>query len=237
MSSKLVVLGGNGFVGQHVCRSAIKFGMDVVSVSRSGAPYTNQPWKGKVKWVKDDVGGEGEWKNELKDASAVVSCLGAFGSNDFMEKINGDLNIRAVSESLKSGVKRFVYISTVENTLPSFVLHGYFNGKRRAEEAVLDSFPSAGAVLRPGFMYGDRQVGTVSIPLGLLGKPLEYFLSLPGAGSLQNLPGMKAIFALPLPVESVGLVAAAAAMGKEGISLTGVLSIPDIKAAALMLDE
>jgi hypothetical protein len=35
-------------------------------------------------------------------------------------------------------VERFVYVSTVENNLPEFVLKGYFHGKQRAEAAVLD---------------------------------------------------------------------------------------------------
>ncbi len=61
-----------------------------------------------------------------------------------MEKINGDANINAISESLRSGsdfsvvysyvqlicvqkisgVPKFVYVSTVENNLPNFVLSG-----------------------------------------------------------------------------------------------------------------
>lgn len=39
---------------------------------------------------------------------------------------------------LNSGVERFVYVSTVENNLPDFVLKGYFRGKQRAEAAVLE---------------------------------------------------------------------------------------------------
>ena len=34
----------------------------------------------------------------------------------------------------------------------------YFHGKKRAEQAVLDAFPDTGTILRPGFMYGTRQV-------------------------------------------------------------------------------
>ena len=41
-----------------------------------------------------------------------------------MEKMNGDANINAISESLRAGVPRFVYISTVENNLPEFLLKG-----------------------------------------------------------------------------------------------------------------
>ena len=34
-----------------------------------------------MKWVTDDICGN-SWKNELKNVAAVVSCLGAFGSNE-----------------------------------------------------------------------------------------------------------------------------------------------------------
>lgn len=33
----------------------------------------------------------------------MVSCVGAFGSNEFMEKINGDANIRAVETAAQEG--------------------------------------------------------------------------------------------------------------------------------------
>jgi len=56
--------------------------------------------------------------------------------------------------SFLTGVKQFIFVSTVENNLPEDVLRGYFNGKRRAEQALLDAYPVGGTVLRPGFMYG-----------------------------------------------------------------------------------
>jgi hypothetical protein len=56
---------------------------------------------------------------------------------------------------------------------PTYILR-YFNGKRRAEQAVLDSFQSNGFVLRPGFMYGNRALPAplagVTLPLGFLGR-------------------------------------------------------------------
>ncbi len=50
----------------------------------------------------------------------------------------------------------------------------YFNGKRRSEKALAEAFPVTGAVLRPGFIYGTRDITvggkTVGIPLWLLGQ-------------------------------------------------------------------
>ena len=41
-----------------------------------------------------------------------------------MQKINGDANALAVKVAAESGVDRFVYISSIQSTLPSFVLKG-----------------------------------------------------------------------------------------------------------------
>ena len=93
----------------------------------------------------------------MAGAAAVVSCIGAFGSNEvrksslfialcstiplssyfaryfrypdsffiqFMQKINGDANALAVKVAAESGVERFVYISSIQSTLPPFVLKG-----------------------------------------------------------------------------------------------------------------
>ncbi len=49
-------------------------------------------------------------------------------------------------------------------------LPGYFHGKRRAEEALAATFPGAGVALRPGFIYGTRQIGGLGIPLGAIGE-------------------------------------------------------------------
>ena len=47
-ATKVVVLGGNGFVGSRVSKLLVQAGCEVVSVSRSGAPPS---WAGKEDWV------------------------------------------------------------------------------------------------------------------------------------------------------------------------------------------
>ncbi len=49
---KLLVFGGNGFVGSRVCEEALKTGLDVVSINRSGAPRHRAPWVDEVSWVQ-----------------------------------------------------------------------------------------------------------------------------------------------------------------------------------------
>lgn len=53
--------------------------------------------------IPADVFDSNTWSKELEGASGVVSCIGAFGSEAFMEKINGDANIHAVETAAKAG--------------------------------------------------------------------------------------------------------------------------------------
>lgn len=77
-----------------------------------------------------------------------------------------------------------LYIS-ISSILPppthAFFSPSYFDGKKKAEDAVLNTFKGKGFVLRPGFIYGTRMVplpgflgpilgANLSLPLGFVGR-------------------------------------------------------------------
>lgn len=66
-----------------------------------------------------DVFDEKSWAEALHCAVGVVSCIGAFGSNAFMERINGDANVHAAEVAAKAG--GWVYRSYVWSLLLRFV--------------------------------------------------------------------------------------------------------------------
>lgn len=71
------------------------------------------------------------------------------------------------------------------------------------------------------------------MPLGMVGKPLESLLRLPPFPTLQtSLPFVKGLLVPPVPVEAVGAVAAAAAMGETP---AGKLTVEDINKLAKKL--
>jgi 6-phosphogluconate dehydrogenase (decarboxylating) len=128
MKSKMIIFGGNGYVGQNIIKAANELSndIDIVVISRSGGKNVKKDKFCNVSWIEGDLtGGDESWKSHLTEASCAISCVGAFGSNAHMEKVNGDANINAISSCLKAGVGRFTFISTVDNNLPSFVLSGY----------------------------------------------------------------------------------------------------------------
>lgn len=202
---KLLVLGGNGFVGTHVCKEGLKHGLHVSSLSRSGRPIIQEPWTNEVTWHQGNLLDPERWRDALDGVSAVISCVGGFGSNEAMYKINGTANIQAIQAAAESGVKRFVYISAADFGFASFLLRGYYEGKRAAEKELLSKFPYGGVILRPGFIYGTRQVGNLKIPLGVVGAPLE--MAFRNAKSASQIPFIGSLFLPPVKASSVSKVA------------------------------
>lgn len=201
--------GGSGFVGTRVLRTALASGMRVASVSRNGPPAALDSSLSEVEWIRADVEDPPALARSLEGADAVVSCIGAFGSNDFMRRINGDANASIVEAAAAAGVGRLAYISAATFRPVELVIPGYFEGKRIAEEAVTRHYGPAGAVLRPPAVYGTRDVGKyVKIPLGLIGVPLGSLFASAPMRSLANALGP--LGDLMMPWVSVDDVAAAA---------------------------
>ncbi|BBN68628.1 TBP-associated factor II 15 [Prunus dulcis] len=198
---ELLVLGGNGFVGSHVCREALDRGLSVASLSRSGRSSLHDPWASNVTWHKGNLLSPESLKDALDGVTSVISCVGGFGSNSYMYKINGTANINAIRAASEQGVKRFVYVSAADF------------GVRAAETELLTKFPYGGVILRPGFIYGTRSVGSVKLPLGVIGSPLEmrYSQLFQHTRPLNQLPLVGPLFTPPVNVTAVANVAVRAA--------------------------
>ncbi|XP_026401682.1 uncharacterized protein At1g32220, chloroplastic-like isoform X1 [Papaver somniferum] len=230
-AERVVVLGGSGFVGSAICKAAVSKGIEAVSLSRSGRPNNTEPWVDQVTWLIGDVF-YANWDEVLVGATAVVSTIGGFGSDEQMKKINGEANVLAVDAAKEYGIPKFVLISVHDYNLPPFLLSsGYFTGKRKAESEVLSKFPNNGVVLRPGFIYGKRKVDGFEIPLDLVGEPLERFLKAAEnfTKPLNSLPASDLLLAPPVSVDDVALAVINAVRDDD---FFGVFTIEQIKIAA-----
>ncbi|RNF26933.1 uncharacterized protein Tco025E_00799 [Trypanosoma conorhini] len=158
------------------------------------------------------------------DATAVVSCIGRL-TRDHVEarRICGDanINIAAALYERGKGVRRVVLVSAapLHESLPflgsSWLLKGYFYGKKIAERAMLENLGDRAVVLRPGLIHGTRYVqlgeGFIPLPLWLLGHPLEAALRPLHRGGLL------------LPPVDVDVVAETAVRAIAGETPVGVL--------------
>lgn len=230
-TERVVVLGGSGFVGSAICKAAVSKGIEVISLSRSGRPSYSSSWVDQVTWMTGDVFYT-NWDEVLVGATAVVSTLGGFGSEEQMQRINGEANVISVSAAKDYGTPKFVLISVHDYNLPSFLLSsGYFTGKRKAESEVLSKYPNSGVVLRPGFIYGKRKVDGFEIPLDLIGEPLERLLLAAEniTKPLSSLPASDLFLAPPISVDDVALAVINAVKDDD---FFGVYTIEQIKEAA-----
>ncbi|KAK3017670.1 hypothetical protein RJ639_003987 [Escallonia herrerae] len=219
-TERVVVLGGSGFVGSAICKAAVANGIEV----RASILHGLMGRSGDVFYAN--------WDEVFPGATAVVSTLGGFGSEEQMQRINGEANVVAVSAAKEYGIPKFVLISVHDYNLPSFLLSsGYFTGKRKAESEVLSKYPSSGVVLRPGFIYGKRKVDGFEIPLDLIGEPLERFLRATEnfTKPLNNLPASDLLLAPPVSVDDVALAVINAIKDDD---VFGVFTIEQIKEAA-----
>lgn len=220
-SEKLLVLGGNGFVGSHICKEALDRGLTVASLSRTGRSSIKESWANDVIWHQGNLLSSDSWKEALKGVTSVISCVGGFGSNSHMYKINGTANINAIRAAAEEGVKRYVYISAADFGLASYLLQGYYEGKKAAETELLTRFTYGGIILRPGFIYGTRQVGSMKLPLGVIGSPLEMVLQ--HAKPMSQLPLVGPLFIPPVNVTAVAKVAVRA--GSDPVFPPGIVDV------------
>ncbi|KAK4048746.1 hypothetical protein OIO90_005739 [Microbotryomycetes sp. JL221] len=85
---KLLVVGGNGFVGSSVVKHAVQRGWDVVSFSASGRPFaTNEgfspSWTRKVEWRQGSPFESAAIAEVLPTCSAAVSTLGVLFETEY----------------------------------------------------------------------------------------------------------------------------------------------------------
>ena len=216
-SMRLVVFGGTGFVGTRVVKAALAAGLRVTAVSRSGKPSREDAELAGAEFVAADVlqGGE-RMERTLEGADAVISCVGAFGSQQFMRRANGDANVLIAESARAAGVGRMAYISVQPFRPVEALLRGYFEGKREAEAAVSAHFGAAGAILRPGVIFGSGRVPSLlGTPVGALLEtaPLRHLaLSLGPLGELLT-PWLR--------VEDVALAAVAHVIAGAPVVIAG----------------
>ncbi|CAL1704701.1 unnamed protein product [Somion occarium] len=105
---KILVVGGNGFVGSAVCKAALARGMQVTSISSSGRPYTtpkghSPAWTSKVNWQAADALKPESYAHLLPDKSAVVHTLGTLFEDTRYKNALKEGNLPALFSAFISG--------------------------------------------------------------------------------------------------------------------------------------
>jgi len=112
---KILVTGASGFVGRELCRHLLAHGRVVVPVVRSPFGLIDEV-------VVGNIGPSTDWTNLLTDCDAVVHLAARVHVMDddaenpmtLYRAINTDSTLNLARQAANSGVKRFVFISTIK---------------------------------------------------------------------------------------------------------------------------
>ena len=218
--AKLVVPGGNGFIGSEICRVAVQNGHEVAAFGRTGRPAltpAEHPWTQEVHWRAADIFEPDTWRDLLEDADAVIHSIATIQESPehdvTFDRVNAESVLLAAEESMEADVDGFVFLSVRDK--PPIVHHKFLAAKRRAERTLHEQYPELRTVsLRPNLVYGPRQTGTSTLAAVLnqfQGARPHPYASAEGR---------------PVPVEYVAATAVQAAVTD---TLAGTLTIPQIE--------
>lgn len=176
-SHACVILGGNGFLGQRLCKRLIVAGFRVISISRSGIPAgLNESWSSEVEWVAAPMDSEESLKT-IRRAEFLFhlasSTVPSTSNSDMIFDLESNViaTVR-VLENAAGRVRRIIFISSggtvygiprhnpIDETHPTDPICSYGIQKLTIEKylqlyrsmARLDSL-----VLRVSNIYGESQ--------------------------------------------------------------------------------
>lgn len=88
--TRLLVLGGSGFVGREVVRNAVECGFNVTSLSRRGAnPLPDDELLAQATWLSGDATDPATVERHIREADAVVHAVGLlFDASSGLRKLN-----------------------------------------------------------------------------------------------------------------------------------------------------
>lgn len=155
LNGKLVtVIGGSGFVGDHVAQALLAKGARVRIASRN----PDKAWKlkplaqlGQLQFARLDATRADRVTAVIAGSDAVVNLVGAF-EGDLGKVIAGSAG-NIASAAAAEGCTAMVHVSAIGADAESTA--GYARAKADSETAVRAAFPGA-TILRPSILFGEE---------------------------------------------------------------------------------
>lgn len=172
-TSRLLVTGGNGFIGRAVCPVLREAGFDLTVAFRSAVPHP----RNDVEAVGvGEIDGVTDWSGALKTCRFVLHLAGmahvspeaTAGGMAACRRVNVEGTLNLARQAARSGVERFVFVSTVKvmgegratayhEDEPPRPAGTYAHSKLEAENGLRALAQETGmelVILRPPLVYG-----------------------------------------------------------------------------------
>ncbi|KAK5129562.1 hypothetical protein LTR08_003148 [Meristemomyces frigidus] len=173
---KLVVCGGNGFLGSRICQAAVARDWDVTSISRSGEPnwpsvsshQTAPAWSSSVTWRSANILHPETYKDDLEGAYAVVHSMGILLEADYKGVLTGKESPIAGLRRAFSSTKRGGNVNPLERQAGQQLDPGEQDGQITYElmnrDSAITLAKEADNAKVPSFAYISAAAGAPVLP-------------------------------------------------------------------------
>ena len=174
----ILLIGGNGFVGQALIKELKKYNVKVSYISRT---QNHSIYKDEATWIQGDIFDiENILINEKYDIA--IHLIGTIKNKNLYSKLNTESVTQTIKLCQKQNINKLVYFSANGG------FKQYIESKRNGEKLVVNSKLDY-LIVRPGLIYGkDRLTSYFNI------LPIKFF-------SKFGITFFKNVY--PLPVEKV----------------------------------
>jgi NADH dehydrogenase len=149
---RVLVLGGSGFVGRHVCEQLARLGWHITVPTRRAVNAASVQSLPGLTVIEASVHNEADLARLMPGHDAVVNLVAVLhGSEERFENVHVDLPGKIASAMKKAGVQRLVHVSALgaDPQGPSM----YQRSKARGE-TVLHNAGLQLTILRPSVIFG-----------------------------------------------------------------------------------
>ena len=210
---RVLVLGGSGFVGRHVCEQLARLGWHITVPTRRAVNAASVQSLPGLTVIEASVHEEADLARLIPGHDAVVNLVAVLhGSEERFESVHVDLPGKIASAMKKAGVQRLVHVSALgaDPQGPSM----YQRSKARGE-TVLHNAGLNLTVLRPSVIFGAED------------KFLNLFADLQAVAPFMPLAGSGTRFQ-PVWVADVARAVVACLQKPDTIGQTYELCGPDV---------
>jgi len=187
--AKVIIYGGNGFVGTHVAKRLVEANAYAVCLSRTGHKpihLQDEEWSSQACWSKGDASAPDS--KLLASADCLICLVGSaplptFSQASYNEKVftNGTANANVIKAAAEAGIKKVILLGAKIPWPLRRDSFAYTKGKNLALNAASEfaqlSEQHTAVVLQPGMIYGKRFLANgKSIPLNTLLGPIPHIM-------------------------------------------------------------
>lgn len=183
MSERVLVTGGNGFIGSFVVEELVKTKRPIRCMVQKGSPLSYiQKFidQNKVEIVYGDVRKKAELEKAIRGCDVIYHFVAIAGKQNVPKKDYYDVNymgtVNLLELAKKYKIKKFVYCSSVgvmgnikklpaDESYPYNPTNDYEETKMRAEQETIRYTKEFGldtVIVRPAIVYGPRNISNMS---------------------------------------------------------------------------